>query len=184
MQLTELLDLSEASSVAGEGIPCRENDAELWFADTPEGVEFAKALCGTCPARTECLSGALQRREPWGVWGGELFVQGVVVARKRPRGRPRKAECRLRRRPTRSRPTCQEKDMYHRRMQQIRRDSTSDASTRRDACSASRRTASGCGPSSTRPSAEDGPDGPHRTGAPGPRHRAGAGPSCARPAAA
>ncbi len=37
----------------------------------------------------ECLAGALERREPWGVWGGELFVSGVVVARKRPRGRPR-----------------------------------------------------------------------------------------------
>ena len=37
-----------------------------------------------------CLAGDKERREPWGVWGGELFVQGVVVARKRPRGRPRK----------------------------------------------------------------------------------------------
>jgi WhiB family transcriptional regulator, redox-sensing transcriptional regulator len=27
---------------------------------------------------------------PWGVWGGELFVAGRVVRRKRPRGRPRK----------------------------------------------------------------------------------------------
>ena len=76
----------------GDGIPCRENEAELWFADTPEGVEFAKSLCGTCPARGACLAGALDRREPWGVWGGELFVQGAVVARKRPRGRPRKSE--------------------------------------------------------------------------------------------
>ena len=92
MQLTELLDLHEASVTTGEGIPCRENDAELWFADTPDGVEFAKALCVTCPARRACLSGALHRREPWGVWGGELFVQGEVVARKRPRGRPRKTE--------------------------------------------------------------------------------------------
>ncbi len=92
MQLTELLDLHEASATTGEGIPCRENDAEMWFADTPEGVEFAKSLCGTCPARTACLAGALHRREPWGVWGGELFVQGVVVPRKRPRGRPRKSE--------------------------------------------------------------------------------------------
>ena len=31
MQLTELLDLHEASVTTGEGIPCRENDAELWF---------------------------------------------------------------------------------------------------------------------------------------------------------
>ena len=34
--------------------------------------------------------GALERREPWGVWGGELLLRGIVVPRKRPRGRPRK----------------------------------------------------------------------------------------------
>ncbi len=92
MQLTDLLDLHDSAVIDGEGIPCRDNDAELWFADTPEGVEFAKALCRTCPVRETCLDGALDRREPWGVWGGELFVQGVTVARKRPRGRPRKSE--------------------------------------------------------------------------------------------
>ena len=42
------------------------------------------------PDPEACLAGALERREPWGVWGGELFIAGVVVARKRPRGRPRK----------------------------------------------------------------------------------------------
>lgn len=71
-------------------LPCRETDAELWFAESPTDVETAKALCLDCPVRTQCLSGALERREPWGVWGGELFLQGVVVPRKRPRGRPRK----------------------------------------------------------------------------------------------
>ena len=56
------------------------------------GLEAAKALCLGCPVRAECLAGALDRREPWGVWGGELFLQGVVIPRKRPRGRPRKNE--------------------------------------------------------------------------------------------
>ena len=92
MMLTQLLDLHEASDALGEGIPCRDNVAVMWFADTPDVVEFAKALCGTCPARDACLAGALNRGEPWGVWGGELFVQGAIVARKRPRGRPRKTE--------------------------------------------------------------------------------------------
>lgn len=90
MQLTELIDRNEQAARAGDGIPCRENEAELWFAEVPADVEFAKALCRTCPVRTECLAGALQRSEPWGVWGGELLVHGAVVARKRPRGRPRK----------------------------------------------------------------------------------------------
>jgi len=73
-------------------LPCHANDAEIWFAETPEGVEEAKALCRSCPIRATCLDGALDRREPWGVWGGELFAQGVVVPRKRPRGRPRKSD--------------------------------------------------------------------------------------------
>ncbi len=73
-------------------LPCRVNDPELFFAETPTDVELAKALCVGCPVRTECLAGALERREPWGVWGGELFLQGVVIPRKRPRGRPRKNE--------------------------------------------------------------------------------------------
>ena len=58
----------------------------------PTDVEFAKALCTDCPVQALCLTGALERREPWGVWGGELFLQGVVIPRKRPRGRPRKNE--------------------------------------------------------------------------------------------
>ncbi len=85
-----LLDLITEFEHTGAAIPCRANDPELFFAERPEDVERAKALCTGCPVRLACMAGALERREPWGVWGGELFVQGVVVARKRPRGRPRK----------------------------------------------------------------------------------------------
>ncbi|MCX6396480.1 MAG: WhiB family transcriptional regulator [Propionibacteriales bacterium] len=73
-----------------EQLPCRVNEAELFFAESPTDVELAKSLCQSCPVRLECLAGALERREPWGVWGGELFLSGAVIARKRPRGRPRK----------------------------------------------------------------------------------------------
>ncbi|MDQ1685283.1 MAG: WhiB family transcriptional regulator, redox-sensing transcriptional regulator [Frankiaceae bacterium] len=71
-------------------LPCHVVDPDLFFAESPADVERAKALCLDCPLRPACLSGALERREPWGVWGGELVLQGVVVPRKRPRGRPRK----------------------------------------------------------------------------------------------
>jgi WhiB family transcriptional regulator, redox-sensing transcriptional regulator len=81
-----------ADTVPDELLPCRVNDSDLWFAESPADVEFAKALCQDCPVRDLCLSGAQERREPWGVWGGELFLQGVVIPRKRPRGRPRKNE--------------------------------------------------------------------------------------------
>lgn len=73
-----------------EELPCRMSPAELFFAESPSDVEAAKALCQACPVRAECLAGALERREPWGVWGGELFLSGAVIPRKRPRGRPRK----------------------------------------------------------------------------------------------
>ncbi|HEU5268212.1 MAG TPA: WhiB family transcriptional regulator [Jatrophihabitans sp.] len=72
------------------GLPCHVNDANLWFAESPEDLERAKALCGTCPVRRECLSGALHRREPCGVWGGEILRSGRILPYKRPRGRPRK----------------------------------------------------------------------------------------------
>jgi WhiB family redox-sensing transcriptional regulator len=81
-----------AAEVDEEQLPCRRENPELFFAETPQDVEVAKALCTACPVRAECLAGALERREPWGVWGGQLFLQGVVIPRKRPRGRPRKNE--------------------------------------------------------------------------------------------
>lgn len=79
-------------SPSDEQLPCHRENPELFFAESPADVETAKALCLGCPVRAECLSGALDRREPWGVWGGELFLQGAVIPRKRPRGRPRKSE--------------------------------------------------------------------------------------------
>ena len=97
MQLAVLEDVFQDVNFRGieqlaEELPCRVNDPELFFAESPADVEYAKALCSDCPARLACLAGALERQEPWGVWGGEWFVQGVVVPRKRPRGRPRKTE--------------------------------------------------------------------------------------------
>jgi WhiB family redox-sensing transcriptional regulator len=84
----ELLD--PLAKECPEDVPCRVQDPDLWFAETPAQLETAKSHCLGCPARLACLSGALERREPWGVWGGEIFERGAIVARKRPRGRPRK----------------------------------------------------------------------------------------------
>ncbi|MFC5992828.1 WhiB family transcriptional regulator [Pseudonocardia hispaniensis] len=85
-------NILDAVPAAGLELPCRSADADLWFADSPAVLEQAKALCGACPIRAECLAGALSREEPWGVWGGEIFERGVVIPRKRPRGRPRKVD--------------------------------------------------------------------------------------------
>ncbi|MGH3414681.1 MAG: WhiB family transcriptional regulator [Marmoricola sp.] len=85
---TSVLDTARVGEA--ERLPCRREDPELFFAESPGDVEQAKALCQHCPMMAECLAGALERREPWGVWGGQLFLAGVVIPRKRPRGRPRK----------------------------------------------------------------------------------------------
>jgi WhiB family transcriptional regulator, redox-sensing transcriptional regulator len=84
------ISVLDPTAVDEERLPCRREDPELFFAESPSDVELAKAMCTTCPVVQECLAGALERREPWGVWGGQLFLQGVVIPRKRPRGRPRK----------------------------------------------------------------------------------------------
>ena len=63
---------------------------ELFFSDQIPDIVRAKGICATCPYMAPCLEGALERREPWGVWGGQLFLNGKVLAQKRRRGRPPK----------------------------------------------------------------------------------------------
>lgn len=62
----------------------------LFFSDDEFDVARAKAICGRCGLAARCLDGALERVEPYGVWGGKLVVDGVVVDGKRGRGRPPK----------------------------------------------------------------------------------------------
>ena len=64
--------------------------AELFFSEELQDIARAKHICATCPAMIPCLEGALERREPWGVWGGQLFLNGKILATKRRRGRPPK----------------------------------------------------------------------------------------------
>ena len=60
----------------------------LFFSEEFVDIQRAKAICSTCTSKVDCLRGALERSEPWGVWGGELLEEGRVCATKRPRGRP------------------------------------------------------------------------------------------------
>ncbi|GAA1926519.1 WhiB family transcriptional regulator [Nocardioides marmoribigeumensis] len=91
--MTALLEVPALSAESTElaELPCRE-EPDLFFAESPSDVELAKSMCGSCPIRAACLEEAIGRREPWGVWGGQLLLQGAVIPRKRPRGRPRKNE--------------------------------------------------------------------------------------------
>jgi WhiB family redox-sensing transcriptional regulator len=72
-------------------LPCQQQDPALWFSSSPAELNLAKAFCRGCHQRHPCLAGALERAEPAGVWGGEIFEQGQIIENKRPRGRPRKA---------------------------------------------------------------------------------------------
>ncbi len=70
---------------------CRDDSAALvplFFSEQLDDILRAKAFCAECPVRVDCLEAAVARREPWGVWGGELFANGKVLAQKRRRGRP------------------------------------------------------------------------------------------------
>lgn len=71
-------------------VPCQEEDPDLWFSNVPAELNLAKAYCRGCPNRQSCLAGAIERAEPAGVWGGEIFERGQIIEFKRPRGRPRK----------------------------------------------------------------------------------------------
>src|SRR5215471_4329199 len=71
-------------------LACSTNP-DLFFAESPLDVARAKQLCAEGPVRAACLAEAAERAEPWGVWGGELFLRGVIVPTKRARGRPRKS---------------------------------------------------------------------------------------------
>jgi len=63
---------------------------DVFFSEELHEIAAAKRICAECPVMAECLEGAILRREPWGVWGGQLFMNGRVLMVKRRRGRPRK----------------------------------------------------------------------------------------------
>lgn len=62
--------------------------SHLFFSEDLHDIARAKAICAKCPVAAQCLGEALERSEPWGVWGGQLLLNGRIVANKRPRGRP------------------------------------------------------------------------------------------------
>ena len=74
---------------------CRDGNGsrgllDLFFSEDIGDIADAKAICAGCALVEPCLQGALDRREPWGVWGGQLFLNGKILPFKRKRGRPPK----------------------------------------------------------------------------------------------
>ena len=72
---------------------CRDGHGtltHLFFSEDLYDIARAKAICAKCPVSALCLDTALTRQEPWGVWGGQLLLNGRIVTNKRPCGRPPK----------------------------------------------------------------------------------------------
>jgi WhiB family transcriptional regulator, redox-sensing transcriptional regulator len=91
---TEQSEIEPTAALTLDDAACHDGHGALtplFFSDDIPDIELAKAICTTCPLVEPCLRGALARREPVGVWGGQLFADGVVIPRKRKRGRPPKA---------------------------------------------------------------------------------------------
>ena len=75
----------EDAACAELGVP-----TGIFFYEDLGDIARAKRICADCPSLTLCLEAAIDRNEPWGVWGGQLFRKGKILANKRGRGRPRK----------------------------------------------------------------------------------------------
>lgn len=59
-------------------------------ASDPAVWDRAKAVCATCPVRSECLDHAIEHGEPDSVWGGLDPVERQVEFRRRRRRASRK----------------------------------------------------------------------------------------------
>ena len=89
-----MLDLAlEVDTSFWADAACADDDgalARLFFSEELEDIAAAKRICAACPVLEQCLEGALARKEPLGVWGGQLFQNGRILLAKRRRGRPPK----------------------------------------------------------------------------------------------
>ena len=78
-------DISELPMVVPQhdgGLPCQHENPRLWFSHLPAELNLAKLYCGGCPRRQPCLAGAVERAEPTGVWGGQIFDRGRIIDHK------------------------------------------------------------------------------------------------------
>jgi WhiB family redox-sensing transcriptional regulator len=73
---------------------CRDEDPELFFPVGTSGLAIAqaadaKAVCGRCPVKAECLSWALNSGQDAGVWGGMSEDERRALKRRTARAKAR-----------------------------------------------------------------------------------------------
>lgn len=70
--------LAALPSIAGQSwrlqAVCADHWPEAWFpgdkSNDPRRWDYARAVCVTCPVRSECLAFALDTEESFGMFGG------------------------------------------------------------------------------------------------------------------
>jgi WhiB family transcriptional regulator, redox-sensing transcriptional regulator len=76
----------DAEVMAWRGLgACRGLDPGVFYPETDEEAEVAKAVCGECDVRLTCLEHALAHREKQGVWGGATERERRRIIRQRRR---------------------------------------------------------------------------------------------------
>lgn len=62
---------------------CNGLDPSVFFPDSEEDADEAKAICAECPVRITCLEHALMSRERDGIWGGTTEKERRRILRHR-----------------------------------------------------------------------------------------------------
>lgn len=86
--LAALLDALDWPDFRVAGV-CAETDPEIFFPEKGEGgkVRQARRLCASCDVREACREYAIQRGEPYGIWGGTTADERRRIRAERRRGR-------------------------------------------------------------------------------------------------
>lgn len=64
---------------------CAQVDPSLWFPEAGASSHIAKKICNKCVHITDCLEGALVRREQFGIYGGKSERERTQILRERKR---------------------------------------------------------------------------------------------------
>ena len=91
----DIPEIPESTPLRLDRARCSDGEgglAHLFFSDHARELARAKAICSRCRLANDCLEGALQRGEYYGVWGGQLLMEGVIVEDRPRRGRPPKEQ--------------------------------------------------------------------------------------------
>lgn len=61
---------------------CGSTDGDAWFPEKGGSTHYARKICGQCPVRAQCRADALDRGEPFGIWGDLSVAEREGVARR------------------------------------------------------------------------------------------------------